>query len=405
MEEENLRERIKRVQEGDKEIVKAVKELKRAGIKALKDEEWEIKDGIVLKKGRIYIPEGDLRREIIQLHYDTPVGGHGGRWKMAELIVRNYWWPEVTKEVGRYVDGCDACQRYKNQSEVPAGKLMPNAIPEKPWSHISADFITKLPLAQGYDAILVVCNHFSKIVHFIATTEKTSAEGLAKLFRDHIWKLHGLPESIISDRGVQFAVGMMKELNNLLGIQTKLSTAYHPQTDGQTERINQKLEQYLRVFIDHRQEQWPDWLGTAEFAYNNKIHTSTKTLPFKANYSQNPRMEFEGRKTGKYKATGKFVEKMKKIQEEAKAALGKAQEEMKRFGDRRRGKREEYKVGDLVLLSTKDLKWQMKGRRSEKLTKRFVGPYKVKGIVSSNTIELELPNSIKIHPVVNVSRV
>jgi len=218
MEEENLRERIKRVQEGDKEIVKAVKELKRAGIKALKDEEWEIEDGIVLKEGRIYVPEGDLRREIIQLHYDTPVGGHGGRWKMAELIVRNYWWPEVTKEVGRYVDGCDACQRYKNQSEVPVGKLMPNAIPEKPWSHISADFITKLPLAQGYDAILVVCNHFSKIVHFIATTEKTSAEGLAKLFQDHVWKLHGLPESIISDRGVQFAAGMMKELNNLLGI-------------------------------------------------------------------------------------------------------------------------------------------------------------------------------------------
>jgi len=101
---------------------------------------------------------------------------------------------------------------------------MPNAIPKKPWSHILADFITKLPLAQGYNAILVVCNCFSKIVHFIATTEKTSAEGLAKLFRDHVWKLHRLPESIISDRGVQFAAGIMKELNNLLGIQTKLLT-------------------------------------------------------------------------------------------------------------------------------------------------------------------------------------
>jgi len=321
------------------------------------------------------------------------------------LIVRNYWWPGVTKEVGRYVDGCDACQRYKNRSEVPAGKLMPNAIPEKPWSHISADFITKLPLAQGYDAILVVCDRFSKMAHFIATMEKTSAEGLAKLFWDHVWKLHGLPESIISDRGVQFAAGMMKELNNLLGIQTKLSTAYHPQTDGQMERINQELEQYLRVFINHRQEQWSNWLGMVEFAYNNKIHASTKTLPFKANYGQNPRMGFKGRRTEKYKAAGKFVEKMKKIQEEAKAALGKAQEEIKRLGDRRRGKREEYKVGDLVLLSMKDLKWQMKGRRSEKLTECFVGPYKVKGIVSSNAIELELPNSIKIHPVVNVSRV
>jgi len=135
------------------------------------------------------------------------------------------------------------------------GKLMPNAILEKPWSYISADFITKLPLAQGYNAILVVCDCFSKMAYFIVTTEKTLAEELVKLFQDHIWKLHGFPESIISDRGVQFATGIIKELNNLLEIQTKLSTAYHPQTDGQMERINQELEQYLRVFIDHRQEQ------------------------------------------------------------------------------------------------------------------------------------------------------
>jgi len=136
------------------------------------------------------------------------------------------------------VDGCDACQRYKNQSEVPAGKLMLNAIPEKPWSHISADFITKLPLAQGYEAILVVCDRFSKMAHFVATTEKTSAEGLVKLFQDHIWKLHRLPKSIVLDRGVQFAVRMMKELNNLLDIQTKFSMAYHPQIDRQMERVN-----------------------------------------------------------------------------------------------------------------------------------------------------------------------
>jgi len=198
---------------------------------------------------------------------------------------------------------------------------------------------------------------------------------------------------------------MMKELNNLLGIQIKLSTAYHPQTDGQTERINQELEQYLRVFINHRQEQWPDWLGTAEFAYNNKIYTAIKILPFKANYGQDPRMGFEGRRKRKYEAVGKFVQRMKKIQEEAKVVLEKAQEEMKKFANRRRRKGEEYKVGDLVLLSTKDLKWQMKERRLEKLTEHFVGPYKVKEIVSSNMIELELPKSIKIHPVVNVSRV
>ena len=139
--------------------------------------------------------------------------------------------------------------------------------------------------------------------------------------------------------------GIIKELNNLLGIQTKLSTAYHPQTDGQTERVNQELEQYLRVFINHRQEQWLDWLGTAEFAYNNKIHATTKISLFKINYSQDPRMGFEGRRKGKYEAAGKFIEKIRKIQEEAKVALRKAQEEIKKFADRKQGKGEEYKVG------------------------------------------------------------
>jgi len=115
-----------------------------------------------------------------------------------------------------------------------------------------------LPLAQGYDAILVVVDRLTKMAHFVPTTERTSAEGLARLFRDNIWKLHGLPDSIISDIGPQFAAGIMKELNRMLGIETKLSIAFHPQTDGQTERMNQELEQYLRMFIDHQQEQWPE---------------------------------------------------------------------------------------------------------------------------------------------------
>jgi len=243
------------------------------------------------------------------------------------------------------------------------------------------------------------------MVYFIPTTEKTMVEGLAKLFRDNVWKLHGLSKSIISDRGPQFAAGLMRELNRMLGIESKMSTAFHSQTDSQTERVNQELEQYLRMFIDHRQEQWPDWLGTVEFAYNNKVHSSTKTSPFKANYGQDPRMGFEVRKKRKYKGAKKFVIKMKKVQKEAKAVLGKVQEEMKKYADRKRAEVDEYKVGDLVMLSTKDLKYQMVGRRTEKLTERLVGPYKIKKIVSLNAVELELPNTIKIHLVVNVSRI
>ena len=143
----------------------------------------------------------------------------------------------------------------------------------------------------------------------------------------------------------------------------------------------------------------------AEFAYNNKVHSSTKTSLFKVNYRQDSRIEFEGRKKGKYAGTEKFVEKMREIQEEAKAALGKAQKDMKKYADRKRAEVKEYKVGDLVILSTRDLKYQMVGRRMEKLTERFVGSYKIKRIILMNVVELELSSIIKIHPVVNVSRI
>jgi len=213
------------------------------------------------------------------------------------------------------------------------------------------DFITKLPLAQGYDSILVVMDRFTKMAHFVPTTEKTTAKGLARLFRDNIWQLHGLPESIVLDRGPQFVAGLMKELNELLGIKTKLLAAFHPQTDGQMERMNQELEQYLWMFIDHCQEQWPEWLGMAEFAYNNKMHTGTKVLPFKVNSGQSPRMGFELRKKERYEGARKFTERIKKVQKEAKAGLTKAQEDMKKYADRHRLEAVEYKVGDLVLLS------------------------------------------------------
>jgi len=239
----NLLEEVRKSKVKDDKVVKAVEEMKRAGVKMLKDEEWREVDSIMYKEGKVYVPKDDkLRTEIIRLHHDTPVGGHRGQWKTVELVTWNFWWPGVAKEVKRYVEGCDACQQNKNRTEPPAGKLMPNSIPEKPWMYISADFITKLPLAQGYDLILVVVNMLTKMVHFIPTTEKTSAEELAWLFRDNVWKLYRLPESIISDRGPQFVAGLMRELNGILGIKSKLSMAFHPQTDGQTERVNQELE-------------------------------------------------------------------------------------------------------------------------------------------------------------------
>jgi len=293
----------------------------------------------------------------------------------------------------------------KNRTEMPAGKLRPNQVPEKLWQHISVDFIMKLPMSKGHDAILVVCDRFLKMSHFVVMTKTMTAEGLARLFRNNMWKLHGLLESIISDRGPQFAAGLMRELNKMLGIETKLLMAYYLQTDGQTERTNQELEQYLRMYVNHRQNNWSGWLAIAEFAFNNKVHTMTKMSLFQVNYGRVLRMGFDIRKKRKNGKAEEFAREMKERHEEAKAALVKSQEEMKKQADRNRKEAEEYKVGDKVLISTKDFSMELMKRVMKKLTEKFIGPYVVRKIVSENAVELELPASLRIHPVVNVRRI
>ena len=288
---------------------------------------------------------------------------------------------------------------------MPVGKLRPNQVPERLWQHILVDFITKLPMSKDYDSILVVCDRFSKMSYFVTTTEKTMVEGLVRLFRDNVWKLHGLLESVILNRGPQFAAGLTKKLNKMLGIETKLLMAYYPQTDGQTERTNQELEQYLRIYINHRQNNWSEWLATAEFAFNNKVHIVTKTSPFQVNYGRELRMGFDIRKKGKNEKVEEFVKEMKERHEEARVALVKSQEEMKRQADRNRKEAEEYRVGDKVLISTKDFSMELMKRTMKKLTEKFIRLYVVKKIVLENVVELELLVSLKIHLVVNVRRI
>ena len=320
-----------------------------------------------------------------------------------ELVTRNYWWPGVTRDVGKYVERCDLCQRMKNRAEELVGKLKLSEVPQETWTYLTVDFITKLLVVAGKDTVLVVCNRLSKMTHFVATTEGTLTEGLARLLRDNVWKLHGLPESIVSDRGPQFAAELTRELNRILGIKTKLSTVFHPQTDGQMERMNQELEQYLQFFIEYRQKDWPEWLAAAEFAVNNKVHTATKVSPFMANYGKELRMGGDIRRRGKVESATAFVERMKKVHKEAEAALRKTQEEMKKYADRGRKETEVWKKGDRVLLSTKDLVF--KERPTKKLTERYVGPYAIEEVVSSNAVKLRLPSSMRIHLVVNVSQI
>jgi len=155
---------------------------------------------LVLKEGKVYVPKNvELGAEIIWLHHDVPAAGYRGRWKTVKLVIRDYWWPEVIRDIRRYVEGCDLCQRMKNRTEEVAGKLKLSEVSEKLCTHLMVDFIMKLPIVARKDAIMVVCNQLSKMMYFVATTEGTLAEGLARLFRDNIWKLHGLPESVVSD--------------------------------------------------------------------------------------------------------------------------------------------------------------------------------------------------------------
>ena len=220
-------------------------------------------------RGKIYVPDvKDLRRQIIAQHHDTWIAGHPGHWKTLELVTCNYWWPHMSRYIVEYTKTCDLCLQTKVQRQPPIGELHPLQVPKAHWDTLSVDFIVELPEAHGFNAVMNVVNSVSKHAHFIPTNTTITAAGATHLFLHHVWKLHGLPQIVVLDRGVQFVHEFTCELYRLLGICITASTAYHPQTDHQTEHVNQELEQYLCLFMNERQDDWDDLLPMAEFQYN-----------------------------------------------------------------------------------------------------------------------------------------
>ncbi|KAH0604570.1 uncharacterized protein H6S33_006947 [Morchella sextelata] len=254
--------------------------------------ECAIKDGLLYYQGLLYIPDdAAIKLEILRTNHDAPSAGHPGRARTLELLSLNYYWPQMRKYVARYVDHCDTCTRIKPARHAPYGLLKPLVPPVKPWSSLSMDHVTGLPESQGSNAILVVVDRLTKMAHYIPTRDTADASELARLFLQHLWKSHGLSKDIVSDRGTTFTSQFWKALYNQLDIKPRFSTAFHPQTDGQTERVNAIMEQYLRGYVNYQQDNWAEFLPLAEFAHNNATTKPLGVSPFFANYGYNPQLD------------------------------------------------------------------------------------------------------------------
>ena len=323
-------------------------------------------------------------QQILEEAHETPYSGHVGITKMIYRLQQQFWWPGMRQDVAEFCRSCVPCQRNKATNQKPLGLLQPaDNLPWRPWAVVTMDYITKLPKSlEGYDAILVVVDQLSKRAHFIPTTSDATAERTAQLFFDYIWKYHGLPTRIISDRDSKFTSGFWTTLHKLLGTKLALSTAYSPQTDGQTERLNRILEEYIRAYIDPLTGQWAQLLTPAEYAYNASVQSSIGMSPFEADcgikpnnpmfmFSNAARIYSNGRRV--INSLDDFLNQMRISWDTARRALQLAQENQKLDYDSKR-KYDEFKVGDMVFMSSQRLRdgvmiqW---GSKSENMVNKF----------------------------------
>jgi len=354
-------------------VARATQELQKSSTRSLRSAEWSEHDGLLYYHGCIYVPDtSDLRRRIVSLCHDTKVAGHPGCFKTLELISRSYWWPNMSRYIGMYVSHCDLCLRTKIQRRLLSRELQLLLIPEERWDAISVDFISELPESGRYDSIMVAVDSAGKRSHFIETVTTVTTARAANLYLWNIWKLHGLPWRVVSDRGLQFVAAFVKELYRLLGIEAATSTAYHPQTDGPTERVNQELEQYLRLFVGERQDDWYTLLPLAEFSYNNHVHSSTQQTPFLLDTGRHLRMGFEPHQPLSHvEAVNEFTNWMKDTLEEAKSPLAKAKDDMARYYNRRRSPAPTFSPSNMVYLDSEDIQTT---HPSKKLSHHCLGP-------------------------------
>uniref|UniRef100_A0A383WFN5 Reverse transcriptase n=1 Tax=Tetradesmus obliquus TaxID=3088 RepID=A0A383WFN5_TETOB len=351
---------------------------------------------------RLAIPRDTaLRQLILQELHDCPSAGHLGVNKTLQRVANRFWWPHMARTVRHYVTSCPSCQQNKPRSDLPAGLLRPLPVPESKFEQITMDLITDLPpTARGHDAVVTFVDRLSKLVHFAPTTKTVDAPELARIFTQTWHKHHGAPKVIISDRDPRFQGQFWKAYFDKLGTQLRFSTAFHPQTDGQSERANRTLEEVLRHFVNPRQDNWDEHLALAEFAINDSVNPSTGYTPFYLAYGQEVQHPIDIAAHVNVPAAEQRAADIEEAVEHAKLKLQEAQARQAQYANQRR-KDVTYAAGDKVYLSTSNL--YLPSSMSRKLTARYLGPFKVERVVNPVTYKLKLPPTMRIHPVFHVS--
>jgi transposase InsO family protein len=372
-------------------------------------------DGLVRGEGLLWTDEGilwvpddlEIRRKLLFEMHDAPTGGHLGVRKTIHKMQEQFWWLGMRKDIEDYVRGCVVCASTKASQQLPTGLLHPLPIPSRPWETISIDFVGPLPRTSDYyDFILVIIDKFTKMAHFVPTTTNVTAAKTAKLLIQNAFKLHGLPQSILSDRDPRFTAKVWQEIFKAWGTELKMSSSYHPQTNAQSERLNRTLEAGLRAYAQRTKTDWATWLPMVEAFYNSSVHESTGKTPFEMNgtkWSDATTLAVSCPSLDHVRSQGAedVLKGMKSAWEDARQMMIHKRETMKRNADRLR-REEVYLVGERVMLSTKDL---AKGRA--KLDDRFTGPFTITRVGENKVnVWLDLPAEYsKLHQPFHVSRV
>jgi hypothetical protein len=378
----------------------------------------EARDGLLWMGARLCVPNDlPLRTKLMAECHDTPTGGHFGRDKTLAALQKRFHWAGMTALVAGYVAGCDMCQRVKHSQQRTPGLLMPLPVPEEIDSHWTMDFVTGLPkTASGHDCIQ---GHFSRggaLKRLAATDATVDAARAADIFIDSVVRHHGVPASVVSDRGPQFVSKFWDALWARLGSKIERSTAHHAETDGKSEREQKTLETWLRAFCTEFPQDWDRLLPLAELALNSMPAAASGMSPYQLLYGREPALSVDralaqdgdgARDLGEEPSAAVEAAKarwaqMARAWHRVRGKLLTAQDRMKRNADQHR-RPAQFKEGDAVLLATEHLKIS-DSRFNRKLAHLFCGPFPIKRVINANAYELELPAHMRIHPTVNISR-